>query len=126
MKATAASTAPNHYKEALLSVRETLDILGGKWKVPIILSLACGDKRFKEIRNHIPGITPKVLSQELKMLQTNNLVEKIADVDSSVGYYTLTKKCESLKKVIHGLKEWGDFHRTATFQRTIKTKAIPW
>lgn len=112
-------------RQSLISVREALNILGGKWRIPILVSVASGAKRFKEIQHHIPGITSKVLSRELKVLEVNNLVERITDARANVVLYSATNKCRSLEKVVDGLKEWGDYHRTNIFNRPIKTRSIP-
>lgn len=125
MKAVQKSSPLIDYKESLTSVREALDVLGGKWKIPIMISLAGGDKRFREIQNNVSGITSKVLSRELKKLSENNLITRRTDPKTRVAYYSLTSKCKSLEKVIEGLKEWGDYHRTNIFNRPIKTNSIP-
>lgn len=111
-------------KESLTSIREVLDELGGKWKIPILVSLAGGSKRFNEIKSDIPGITSKVLSRELKELQSNNLVFRGTNEETDIVQYAVTNKCKSLEKVIEGLKEWGDYHRSNIFQRPIHTDLI--
>ncbi len=60
----------------ILAVRDALDILSGKWKLPIISALIFSDKRFKEMEREIPGITAKMLSKELKDLEMNDLVQR--------------------------------------------------
>ena len=60
----------------LLPVQDALDILSGKWKLQIILSLTFGKKRFKQIQREIPGLTPRMLSKELKELEVNELLER--------------------------------------------------
>lgn len=111
-------------KQSLKSVREALNVLGGKWRIPILISLASGERRFKEIQ-YLTGITSKVLSRELKILELNNLVTRRRDAVENLVVYSATKKCRSLKKVVDGLKEWGDYHRTNIFNRPIKTRSIP-
>ena len=110
-------------KDSLLSVRDALDILGGKWKIPILLSLSEGAKRFKEIQRELPGITAKILSKELKELEMNQIVTRTVSDDSPYGVaYSVTIYCKSLKKVIEGLREWGDHHRALIFNRTVSEK----
>ena len=53
----------------LLPVRDALDFLSGKWKLPIIISLSFGNKRFKELATDVQGITDKMLSKELRDLE---------------------------------------------------------
>jgi len=115
-----AYTEKVNLKDSLLSVRDALDILGGKWKIPILLSLSEGKKRFKEIQRDLPGITAKILSKELKELEMNQIITRTVSEDSSYGVeYAVTLYCKSLKKIIDGLKEWGDHHRALIFNRTI-------
>jgi DNA-binding HxlR family transcriptional regulator len=112
-------------KDSLLSVRDALDILGGKWKIPILISLACGKKRFNEIQRDM-AVTSKVLSKELKELEMNNLIHrKVTSQIPPVVEYAVTHYCKSLEKVIEGLKEWGDHHRTKIFNRPVKTTTLP-
>jgi DNA-binding HxlR family transcriptional regulator len=54
--------------ETVKPVRDTLDVINGKWKLPIIISISVGNDRFTDIQESIPGITPKVLAKELKEL----------------------------------------------------------
>jgi len=60
----------------ILPVRDALDILSGKWKLPILISLSFGNKRFKQISREIPNITDKMLSKELRELEMNQLVKR--------------------------------------------------
>ena len=111
-------------KESLTSVREALEVLGGKWKIPVIVSLASGSKRFNQLRCDMTGITSKILSRELKQLESNNLIVRRVDEEMNIVHYVVTNKCKSLEKVIEGLKEWGDYHRSNIFQRPINTHSI--
>lgn len=110
-----------HLKNNLLSVRDALDILGGKWKIPILLSLSCQRKRFKEIQKDLTSITAKILSKELKELEMNQIITRIANDDPPFGVeYSVTIYCKSLEKIIDGLKDWGDHHRALIFKRPFK------
>ncbi len=109
-------------KSKLLSVRDTLDILGGKWKIPILLSLSCGKKRFKEIQRDINGITAKMLSKELKELEMNQIISRTVSNSTFGVEYSVTIYCKSLEKIIDGLKEWGDHHRALIFKLPIENQ----
>jgi DNA-binding HxlR family transcriptional regulator len=50
--------------KVLVPVRDALEVLNGRWKVPIIISLTLGNRRFKQIAKELPGITDKLLSKE--------------------------------------------------------------
>ena len=61
--------------KTMLSIKDALEALEGKWKLLILFSLAGGPKRFTEISREVGGITDKTLSKELKSLETNQLVK---------------------------------------------------
>lgn len=96
----------------ILPVRDALDILSGKWKLPIIISLTFGTKRFSQIAKEIPNITDKMLSKELRELEMNDLVKRtVHDSYPVVIEYSMTPYGYSLQKVIAELREWGIQHR---------------
>jgi DNA-binding HxlR family transcriptional regulator len=97
---------------SILPVRDVLDILSGKWKLQIIVSLMFGNRRFKDLQNHIYGITPKVLVKELRELEMNELVKRTV-YDRSPVYieYAITPYGRSLKKIILEMEDWGKKHR---------------
>ena len=98
--------------KALLPVKDALDILSGKWKLQIILSLTFGKKRFKQIQREIPGLTPKMLSKELKELEINDLaVRHVYDTVPVSVEYELTPYGRTLKPLIGELHKWGEKHR---------------
>ena len=103
---------PGECTKAILPVRDALDILSGKWKLPIIISLSFGNKRFKEITKEIPNITDKMLSKELRDLEMNQLVKRtVYDSVPVVIEYSMTNYGKSLEKVIDELRDWGVQHR---------------
>jgi DNA-binding HxlR family transcriptional regulator len=96
----------------LLPVKDALEILSGKWKLQIILSLSFGKKRFKQIQREIPGLTPKMLSKELKDLEANQLVDRqVFDTLPVSVEYELTNYGRTLRPLIGELHKWGDKHR---------------
>jgi DNA-binding HxlR family transcriptional regulator len=102
----------------LLPVNDALDILSGKWKLPIIISLTFGKKRFKQIQREIPGITSKMLSKELKELEINELAErKVYDTLPVTIEYELTPYGKTLKPLIGELHDWGAKHRKRIIAR---------
>ncbi|MEQ9442667.1 MAG: helix-turn-helix domain-containing protein [Cyclobacteriaceae bacterium] len=100
-------------------VRDALDVLNGKWKLPIIIALTFGVKRFSELSREIPNITDRMLSKELRDLEMNQLVKrKVYDTFPVTVEYSLTEYGSSLDKVIEALRNWGVQHR----QRIMGTK----
>jgi DNA-binding HxlR family transcriptional regulator len=97
-------------------VRDALDVVNGKWKLPIIVSVGIGNDRFTDIQESIPGITPKVLAKELKELEEHKLIKRTV-ID---GYpvrivYTAEAYADTLTPVVYALKEWGLNHRRKIF-----------
>lgn len=97
---------------ALLPVRDALEVLNGRWRLPILITLSEGPKRFKQISKEVTGITDKMLSKELKSLEEHKLLtRKVYDTFPPMVEYASTAHSETLKDVIVALKEWGDLHR---------------
>ena len=95
----------------LMPVRDALDVLNGKWKIPIIIALSYGNIRFKELHRQI-GISPKMLSKELKDLEGHQLVQRtVYDTIPVSVEYALTPYAKTLQNVIGALHEWGAQHR---------------
>jgi DNA-binding HxlR family transcriptional regulator len=111
----------NECAKKLLPVKDALDILSGKWKLQIILSLTFGKKRFRQIQREIPGLTPKMLSKELKELEINELAErKVYDTLPVTVEYELTPYGKTLKPLIGELHKWGSKHRKKIIGRSKK------
>ncbi len=106
-------------KKNLLPVKDALDILSGKWKIPIIIALTFDKKRFKEMQREIEGITPKMLSKELKELELNQLVKRtVYDTVPVTVEYALTTYGKSLHRVIVELRTWGLQHRKRVLSKS--------
>src|ERR1700761_5909912 len=97
---------------ALAAVRDSLYVIGGKWKLPIIITLMEGTLRFRELQRHLEGITPKVLSKELKELELNAFVIRtVYDTTPVTVEYKLLEYSRTLKPVLNALRLWGEQHR---------------
>lgn len=97
---------------SLLPIRDTLSIISGKWKLPIMFALMFENLRFKEMEREIKGITPKMLSKELKELETNLLIKKTpVNKNADVFEYAITPYGLTLKKLIVQIENWGIRHR---------------
>ncbi len=96
----------------ILTVRDALEALHGKWKLPILVSLTSGSKRFKEISKAMNGITDRMLSKELKELEADQLIQRtVHDSFPQKVEYTITAHGLSLETVITSLQNWGIQHR---------------
>jgi DNA-binding HxlR family transcriptional regulator len=97
---------------SLQPIRDALEVINGKWKLQIIISISSGNKRFREIERSIPKITSKVLAKELKDLEGHQLLKRsVHDTVPVLVEYELTPYADSLDKVIQSLHEWGVNHR---------------
>ena len=96
----------------MLSIRDALEALEGRWKLLILFSLSDSAKRFRQIAREVPGITDKMLSKELKSLEANKLVRRdVYDTFPPTVEYTITPHGLSLEKVLDALHYWGLTHR---------------
>lgn len=92
----------------LMVSRDALEVLQGKWRLPIIISLTHGDKRFGEIQRDIADISPKMLSQELKALETNKIISRtLFDSMPVTVSYALTPLGRSTRKLLQEMINWG-------------------
>ncbi len=100
------------FKEKIQAVQDTMYVLGGKWKLPIILCIYRGNNRFNDILNSIPKITNRVLSKELKHLEENLLIKRTVTDDYPVRIeYSVTPYAFGLQEVILPMESWGKKHR---------------
>jgi DNA-binding HxlR family transcriptional regulator len=104
----AAATKKIRVDENSCSLREVLDVIGGKWAMPIIYVLSKGTLRFKDLERSIVGINTRMLVKELKNMEANGILtrEVFATVPPTVEY-TLTLKGEKLLPSIVALHAWG-------------------
>ncbi|MCF0055390.1 helix-turn-helix domain-containing protein [Dyadobacter sp. CY356] len=94
------------------AIRDTMDILAGKWKIPIIGSLSFGKKRFMVLIASIDGIAAKMLSKELQELELNGLVKRtVLNTKPVTVEYELTEYGHSLRPIINEMAFWGKQHR---------------
>lgn len=95
------------------SVEDALYVLGGKWKLRIIIALFSGQTRFNELQRTIKGISARVLSNELKQLELNGLLTRVVHTEQTpvVVEYIYTEYATTLKDVVTALADWGQKHK---------------
>ena len=96
----------------------TIEVLNGQWKVPIVWKLAdVGTLRFSQLRDALPGITQKVLTQQLRELEADGVVRRkvYPQVPPKVEY-SLTGMGKTLAPVIDAMCAWGK-NRTGARRR---------
>lgn len=87
----------------------TLEIISGKWKALILWNLGnYGTIRFNEFKRRIPGITQKMLTQQLRYLENNKLVSrKVYPQVPPMVEYSLTELGERLMPILEEMDKWG-------------------
>ncbi len=93
-------------------VETTLTLISDKWKILIIRDLISKTKRFGELKRSLPGISQKVLTSNLRQMESAGLVNRrvYAQVPPKVEY-SLTELGKSLKPVIDSLAVWGESYK---------------
>ncbi|WP_434044215.1 MULTISPECIES: winged helix-turn-helix transcriptional regulator [Sorangium] len=88
-----------------------LNVISGKWKATILWQLHARPFRFGELKRSVPGISEKILSEQLKEMEADGLVlrEAFDEVPPRVAY-SLTPAGASLNDAVHALAEWGTAH----------------
>ncbi|MEV0649195.1 helix-turn-helix domain-containing protein [Phytomonospora sp. NPDC050363] len=86
-----------------------VDVIGGKWKALILWQLEHGTARFAELRRRLPGISEKMLVQQLREMEADALVDRevFREVPPRVEY-SLTRLGRSLNAALLPLGDWGD------------------
>ena len=92
-------------------VEAAIDVIGSKWKPLILWWLHQRTYRFAELRRLIPGITEKVLTQQLRELEADGIVDRrvFATIPPKVEY-SMTEYGSSLKQALNAICEWGQLH----------------
>ena len=92
-------------------VQATSNVLAGKWKVLIVWHLSFGRHRFAEIRDLLPGVSEKVLTSQLRELERDGVIRRVATpvVPPRVDYI-LSDAGEELVPVMEAMCRWGTKH----------------
>lgn len=110
----------------LCQVDSALDIIVGKWKPIILLSLMKhGTMRFSELKRGIPDITQKMLTKHLRELESEEIVERVVypQVPPKVEY-SITEYGRSLEDIMTAMHEWGTNHNRRKSQKTTEEMSI--
>jgi DNA-binding HxlR family transcriptional regulator len=95
-------------KDTYCPVEVTLDLVGNKWKLLILRELFVGKRRFGELYKAIAGITQKMLTQQLRQMEKDGIINRklYAEVPPRVEY-SLTRSGRSLKPILNAMQHWG-------------------
>jgi len=91
--------------------RTTLDLVADTWSVVVVFGLGNGPQRYSDLRERIGGISKKMLTQTLRKLERNKLVERRALATAPAGMeYRLTRLGQSLLGPVSVLARWAEEH----------------
>lgn len=125
LKKSRQPITPTECKASLSSIADALYVIGGKWKLRIIVALNEGNKRFNELQRTIDGISARVLSTELKDLELNGFIRRNVYTGTPVVVeYEATEYCSTLENVLSSLSEWGAMHKENVKKSMRRGKAI--
>lgn len=105
---------------------DLVDMIGGRWKVLALWRLKEGTKRFTELKRSMPGVTQKMLTQQLRQLEQDGLVSrKIFPQIPPKVEYRLTPTGKELCGLLVTLSKWATFHMPALEAGKISRKPVP-
>lgn len=95
----------------------TVDVIGGKWKSLILFHLISGTRRFNELRRLMPEITQRMLTLQLRELETDRVINReiYREVPPKVEY-SLANLGETLIPLITAMREWGAAHEQTVLE----------
>jgi len=99
-------------------VETTLELIGGKYKALILWHLSEGKLRYSQLRDCLTGITPKMLTQQLRDLEAQHLIHReVYPIVPPKVEYSLTELGKSLMPVLVAMRDWGsDYLRQAKIE----------
>ncbi|WP_333662443.1 helix-turn-helix domain-containing protein [Chishuiella changwenlii] len=104
-------------QKRILAIKDTMELLSGKWKFHIIGTLILGDKlRFMELLREVEGIGSKMLSKELQDLEMNHLIKRtVLNTKPVTVEYQITEFGKTLHPIIDEIAKWGIDYRNKLF-----------
>jgi DNA-binding HxlR family transcriptional regulator len=107
-----------YYPKLACPIQRTIALIGDKWKILVICTLKDGTKRFGELQRAMEGITPKVLTRQLRDLERDGIVSRqvFPQVPPRVEY-SLTSLGQSLLPILGQLHDWAVANSAALIAR---------
>ena len=89
--------------------QEAVELIGKRWSGAIVRSMLSGSARFSDILNQVPGLSDRLLSERLRELEAQDIVERHVYPEQPVRIeYTLTPKGTELREIIVTIDSWAD------------------
>ena len=101
----------------------TLSVMSGKWKPLILFHLKSAPQRFSMLQHKIPGISHKVLTQQLRALESNGLIGRARIQNEQTEAYELTAFGRTLRPSLAALANWGQRHHAELGVRLVPVAA---
>lgn len=109
-----AKTTTRRHASFACPVDVTLSRINGKWKPLILWQLATQPRRFSDMQTAMPLISHKVLTQQLRQLEADGVIQHVThDQPSTASRYQLTEFGCTLRPALDALAAWGKTHRQA-------------
>lgn len=98
----------------IMAIKDTMEILSGKWKFHILGTLVEGNKlRFMDLLREVDGIGAKMLSKELQDLEINRLISRtVLNTKPVTVEYQITELGKTLAPIIDEIAKWGEAYRS--------------
>jgi DNA-binding HxlR family transcriptional regulator len=108
-------------RNGICPLEELINLIGGKWKIILLWHIVDETKRFSQLRRQLTGITQKMLTQQLRELETDGLVSRkvFPEVPPRVEY-SATPLTKEMRPLLEAMNEWSKKHLIPS----MKTKAI--
>lgn len=107
-------------KTRILAIKDTMELLSGKWKFHILGTLLLGDSlRFMDLLREVDGIGTKMLSKELQDLEMNHLITRtVLNTKPVTVEYQITDYGKTLESIIDEIANWGIAYRNAIHKKS--------
>jgi DNA-binding HxlR family transcriptional regulator len=113
-KTRSGSVAPRTLEGCCTQYHRAVELIGKRWSGAILFVMTNGPLRFSEIRHLVPDLSDRLLSERLKELEAENIVERRVYDEVPVRVeYLLTAKGHALEPVLRGIKSWANEWMTA-------------
>lgn len=102
---------PINQPEGAIFIKAAIGVLDGKWKLLILWHLREGEKRFGELNRLIPEISEKVLTQQLRSLEKDGIIDRTVQEGNPPNVeYSFTEHGRSIHNILKPLCDWGEMH----------------
>lgn len=110
-------------KVRITAIKDTMEILSGKWKFHILGTLLEGGKmRFMDLLREIDGIAAKMLSKELQDMEINQLISRtVLHTKPITVEYEVTEYGQTVKPIIDEIAKWGSAYRNGLYKKTTES-----